>query len=104
MIADKPKLTNSAPSHAVLGTLNGLAQTLSAAGRAAGPFLVGGLYSITNNISPKGEAVSFSVFGIVAAIGCGLAFGIKGTGLEASGFDDSSSEDSDSDDDDVENR
>ncbi|TGO87638.1 hypothetical protein BPOR_0213g00090 [Botrytis porri] len=32
-------ITNSAPNHGVLGTLNGLAQTLSAAGRAAGPFL-----------------------------------------------------------------
>ncbi|KAI9747357.1 MAG: hypothetical protein M1815_004298, partial [Lichina confinis] len=32
-------ITNSAPNHNVLGTLNGLAQTLAAAGRATAPFV-----------------------------------------------------------------
>jgi len=55
-------ITNSAPSHAVLGTLNGLAQTLSAAGRAMGPLISGSLFSYSTGIEPKGEALAFGVF------------------------------------------
>ena len=57
------QITNSARNHSVLGTLNGLAQTLSAAGRAAGPFLSGGLFSLATHVRPKGEALAFGVFG-----------------------------------------
>jgi MFS family permease len=81
------QVTNSAPNHAVLGALNGLAQTLSAAGRAAGPFLSGGLFTIATKVQPKGEALAFGVFGGVAAIGFILSFGIKSPELEAAGWE-----------------
>ncbi|KAJ5302355.1 hypothetical protein PENANT_c008G08799 [Penicillium antarcticum] len=79
-------VTNSAPNHAVLGALNGLAQTLSAAGRAVGPFLSGGLFSLTAKIQPKGEALAFGVFGAVSFIGFIMSFGIRGRSLEADGW------------------
>ncbi|GFF77919.1 hypothetical protein IFM60648_05081 [Aspergillus lentulus] len=86
-------ITNSAPDHAVLGALNGLAQTLAAAGRAAGPFLSGGLFSLASRIQPKGELLAFGVFGAVSFVGFVLSFGIKGRSLEA--------QDWESDDDDI---
>lgn len=79
-------ITNSAPSHAVLGTLNGLAQTLSAAGRAVGPFISGALFSAATKVHPKGEALAFGVFGGISFIGFLMSFGIRGAGLEADGF------------------
>lgn len=85
-------VTNSAPNHAVLGALNGLAQTLSAAGRAVGPFLSGGLFSLTSKIQPKGEVLAFGVFGAVSFVGFIMSFGIRGRSLEAEGWN------SDSDD------
>ena len=89
------QITNSAPNHSVLGTLNGLAQTLSAAGRAAGPFLSGGLFSLATHVKPKGEALAFGVFGGIALIGFLISFGIRGSGLEAEGWheEDGSEED-----------
>ncbi|MCJ1311267.1 hypothetical protein MMC25_004938 [Agyrium rufum] len=81
-------ITNSAPTPSVLGTLNGIAQTLSAAGRAIGPFLSGGLFSLATRVQPKGEALAFGVFGGIAFIGFMLSFGIRGQGLEAEGWDD----------------
>lgn len=80
-------ITNSAPNHAVLGTLNGIAQTLSAAGRAIGPFVAGGLFSIATKIKPKGEAMAFGVFGGTAFLGFLLSFGIRSEGLEAEGWE-----------------
>ena len=70
----------------MLGALNGLAQTLSAAGRAAGPFLSGGLFSIATKVQPKGEALAFGVFGGIAFVGFILSFGIRSTDLEAEGW------------------
>ncbi|KAF8864597.1 MFS general substrate transporter [Acephala macrosclerotiorum] len=96
-------ITNSAPNHSVLGTLNGLAQTLSAAGRAAGPFLSGGLFSIATRVQPKGEALAWGVFGGIAFLGWIASFGIRGEGLESAEFDEetgSGEEDDDYDDDD----
>lgn len=95
------QLTNSASNHSILGTLNGLAQTLSAAGRAAGPFLAGGLFSLSTHVEPKGEAVAFSVFGGVAFVGFLLSLGIRGENLEAEGWDEEegSEEDEDEEDD-----
>ena len=75
----------------MLGTLNGLAQTLAAAGRAAGPFLSGGLFTLSTRIEPKGEVLAFGVFGGVAFVGFLLSFGIRSHHLEAEGW----SEDSD---------
>ncbi|RMZ83813.1 hypothetical protein DV738_g1022, partial [Chaetothyriales sp. CBS 135597] len=94
------QVTNSAPNHAVLGALNGLAQTLSAAGRAVGPFLSGGLFSIATKVQPKGEAMAFGVFGGIAFIGFLLSFGIRSCHLEAEGWksDDDVSDKSDDED------
>ncbi|EXJ72340.1 uncharacterized protein A1O5_04844 [Cladophialophora psammophila CBS 110553] len=92
-------ITNSAPNHSVLGTLNGLAQTLSAAGRAVGPFVSGGLFSLATRVRPKGEALAFGIFGGVAFIGFLLSFGIRSPNLEAEGWS-AGNEDSDDDDDD----
>ncbi|KAL6250078.1 hypothetical protein RBB50_002379 [Rhinocladiella similis] len=80
-------ITNSAPNHNVLGTLNGLAQTLSAAGRAVGPFVSGGLFSLATKVRPKGEALAFGLFGGVAFIGFLLSFGIRSADLEADGWE-----------------
>lgn len=71
----------------MLGTLNGLAQTLSAAGRAAGPFLSGGLFSIATKVKPKGEALAFGVFGGISFVGFLMSFGIRSEGLEAEGWE-----------------
>jgi hypothetical protein len=81
------QITNSAPNHNVLGTLNGLAQTLSAAGRAVGPFVSGGLFSLATKVRPKGEALAFGVFGGIAFIGFLLSFGIRSPNLEAEGWE-----------------
>ncbi|KAL3418805.1 major facilitator superfamily transporter [Phlyctema vagabunda] len=88
-------ITNSAPSPSVLGTINGLAQTLSAAGRAVGPFLSGGLFSISVGVRPKGEALVWGVFGGIAFLGFLASWGIRGENLECEGW---TSEDSDEDD------
>lgn len=94
-------ITNSAPNHHVLGALNGLAQTLSAAGRTVGPFLAGGLFTVATKVRPKGEALAFGVFGGVAFIGFLLSFGIRSSDLEAEGWEtdsDSVSDKSDEED------
>lgn len=92
-------ITNSAPSHAVLGTLNGLAQTLSAAGRAVGPFISGSLFSAATRVQPKGEAMAFGIFGGISFIGFLMSFGIRSAGLEADGFDESSNDEEEGDSD-----
>lgn len=80
--------------------MNGLAQTLSAAGRAAGPFLSGGLFTVATKVRPKGEALAFGVFGGIAFLGFLLSFGIKSSELEAEGWDSDSDSVSDKSDDD----
>ncbi|ESZ89563.1 hypothetical protein SBOR_10054 [Sclerotinia borealis F-4128] len=75
-------ITNSAPNHGVLGTLNGLAQTLSAAGRAAGPFLSGGLFTLGTRIK-NGEFLAWGVFGGIALVGFAFSWGIRGKDLES---------------------
>jgi hypothetical protein len=84
------QVTNSAPNHTVLGALNGLAQTISAAGRAAGPFLSGGLFSIATRIEPKGEALAWGVFGGIAFVGWLVSFGIRGEELESGDLEEES--------------
>ncbi|KAI9809092.1 MAG: hypothetical protein M1825_002381 [Sarcosagium campestre] len=96
-------ITNSAPNHSVLGTLNGLAQTLSAAGRAIGPFLSGGLFSVATHVRPKGEALAWGVFGGVAFVGFCMSFGIRGAELEADGWDEEEEVGDEDDDTDSEN-
>lgn len=76
-------ITNSAPSSASLGSLNGFAQTLSALGRSIGPFVSGGLFTLSTNIHPKGEALAWSLFGGLAICGWGASLFIKGADLES---------------------
>lgn len=81
-----------------MGTLNGLAQTLSAAGRAAGPFLSGGLFSLAMHVRPKGEVLAFGVFGGISFVGFLMSFGIRDQSLEAEGWDEEEGSDGDEDD------
>ncbi|KAI1463722.1 MFS general substrate transporter [Daldinia caldariorum] len=76
-------ITNSAPTHASLGRLNGIAQTLSAAGRSVGPFLSGGLFTLSTHVQPKGEALAWGVFAGIALAGWLGSFAIHGEGLES---------------------
>jgi len=66
---------------------------LSAAGRAAGPFVSGGLFSLATKVQPKGEALAFGVFGGVAFIGFLLSFGIRSPNLEAEGWNEEEDDD-----------
>ncbi|KAI5922359.1 major facilitator superfamily domain-containing protein [Camillea tinctor] len=83
-------ITNSAPSHATLGTLNGIAQTLSAAGRSVGPFLSGGLFTLSTHVEPKGELLAWGVFAGFALLGWVGSYAIHGAGLESTddGYED----------------
>jgi len=76
-------ITNSAPSHETLGTLNGIAQTLSAAGRSVGPFLSGGLFTLSTRVRPKGEALAWGLFAGVTLCGWFGSFVIRNKGLES---------------------
>lgn len=92
-------ITNSARSHAVLGALNGLAQTLSAGGRALGPFISGALFTAATHVRPKGEAMAFGIFGGISFIGFLMSWGIRGASLEAEGLDASTSDEEDAESD-----
>jgi len=70
-----------------LGTLNGAAQTLSAVGRAVGPFISGSLFSASTKLQSKGEVMVFGVFGGVAFLGFTASWWIRGEHLEAEGSD-----------------
>ena len=75
-------ITNSAPEPECLGALNGLAQTLSAAGRAIGPVIAGGLFSAAPKNGRSGGWIPFGVFGGVAVLGFVASWGIRGEELE----------------------
>jgi hypothetical protein len=77
------QINNSAPSHEVLGTLNGIAQTLSAAGRSVGPFLSGALFTLSARLKPKGEALAWGLFAGIALAGWVGTMFIRGRGLES---------------------
>lgn len=79
-------ITNSAPSHETLGTLNGIAQTLSAAGRSFGPFASGGLFTLSMRVQPKGELLAWGLFGGVALIGWVWTMFIRGGKLESDDY------------------
>ncbi|KAH8661961.1 major facilitator superfamily transporter [Xylariales sp. PMI_506] len=76
-------ITNSAPSHSSLGTLQGIAQTLSAAGRSFGPFVSGSVFSLSINVKPKGEALAWGLFGGIALAGWFGSYAVHGDGLES---------------------
>ncbi|KAH6648789.1 major facilitator superfamily domain-containing protein, partial [Truncatella angustata] len=76
-------ITNSAPSHASLGTLQGVAQTLSAAGRSFGPFVSGSLFSLSVHVQPKGEALAWGLFAGISLAGWLGSYAIHAEGLES---------------------
>ncbi|KAI1841384.1 hypothetical protein JX265_007469 [Neoarthrinium moseri] len=76
-------ITNSAPSHASLGTLQGVAQTLSAAGRSFGPFVSGSLFSLSIHVQPKGEALAWGLFAGISLMGWLGSYAIHAEGLES---------------------
>ncbi|KFY47206.1 hypothetical protein V495_02058 [Pseudogymnoascus sp. VKM F-4514 (FW-929)] len=80
-------ITNLSPSAGSLGALNGLAQTLSAAGRAVGPVLAGGLFSAASGKGRLGAIIPFGVFGGLAMLGCVASLGIRGERLEGQSVD-----------------
>ncbi|KAL2148258.1 hypothetical protein VTH82DRAFT_2406 [Thermothelomyces myriococcoides] len=88
-------ITNSAPSNETLGTLNGIAQTLSAAGRSVGPFLSGGLFTLSTRVRPKGEALAWGLFAGVALVGWLGSLVIRNKGLESADWEDDEDDSSD---------
>lgn len=60
-----------------------MAQTLSALGRSIGPFVSGGLFTLSTNIHPKGEALAWSLFGGLALLGWVGSLFIRADGLES---------------------
>ncbi|CAN8100744.1 unnamed protein product [Discula destructiva] len=91
-------ITNSAPSHETLGALNGLAQSLSAAGRSFGPFASGALFTLSTRIQPKGEVLAWGLFGGVALVGWVWSLTINGSSLESDDFEGDDHESVDGDD------
>lgn len=73
-----------------------MAQTLSALGRSIGPFVSGGLFTLSTGVRPKGEALAWSVFGGLALIGAVGALFIRGDGLESEDWDSDEEEDEES--------
>ncbi|RPA80401.1 MFS general substrate transporter [Ascobolus immersus RN42] len=70
-------VTNSAPNHESLGTLNGLAQTLGALGRAIGPITAGSMWSLIEGADNGGkEWLIWGGLGCVSALGGVLALGL----------------------------
>ncbi|KAI5809781.1 MFS transporter-like protein [Peziza echinospora] len=92
--------TNASPDNKVLGRINGLAQTLSAAGRAVGPFLSGGLWSLASGVGGHGVPgggrkvawLAWGVFGAVTVVGVFLAAGIRGEEVESEGVSEAGEE------------
>ncbi|KAL2753996.1 hypothetical protein ACRALDRAFT_1062967 [Sodiomyces alcalophilus JCM 7366] len=97
-------ITNCAPNNGTLGTLNGMAQTLSAAGRSVGPFLSGALFTLSMDVQPKGEALAWGIFGGVAFLGWVGSLLIKNRGLESDDWVGNGDDDEDHDSVDEENR
>ena len=82
------QITNSSPSHEVLGTLNGVAQTLSAAGRSIGPLTAGGLFTLAARVQPRGELLAWGFFSGIAVIGWVSTLSIRGRDQESGGWED----------------
>lgn len=74
-------ITNAAPKPSTLGTLNGLAQTLSAGGRAVGPLASGGLFTVGTGLK-NGEFLAWFVFGGIALVGLVCSVTLRGGNLE----------------------
>ena len=64
-----------------------------------GPFISGGLFSISTTIQPKGEALAWGVFGGIAFVGFLASFGIRADSLESEERDEEgTTEDADDED------
>ena len=74
-------ITNASPKASTLGMLNGIAQTLSAGGRAVGPLVSGGLFTASDGVR-NGEFIAWWVFGGVACVGAACACVLHGRNLE----------------------
>lgn len=85
-------LTNSASSLKVLGTLNGIATSASAIGRAAGPAIGGGVF--TMGVKHGYIIAPFWILGAIALLAAIPTFFL----IEGKGFGDDGEPDSDSDD------
>ncbi|KAK8240859.1 major facilitator superfamily domain-containing protein [Phyllosticta capitalensis] len=92
-------LTNSASSLRVLGTLNGIATSVSAVGRAAGPAIGGALFTV--GVKHGYAILPFWVLAAISLIGAVPAFFLvegKGFGADSSSSSPSSSDIEDNDD------
>lgn len=87
-------LTNSATSLKVLGTLNGVATSVSAVGRAAGPALMGATF--TAGVDVGYVIISWWTLAVVALIGAVPVWSL----VEMEGFGGSQGDDEDEEDDD----
>lgn len=87
-------LTNSASTLSVLGTLNGVATSISAIGRAAGPALAGATF--TAGVDIGFVVISWWTLALVAVIGAVPVWAL----VEMEGFAGSSNDDEDDDEDD----
>jgi hypothetical protein len=52
-------------------------------GRSIGPFVSGGLFTLSTGLQPKGEALAWSLFGGLALLGAVGSLFIRGEGLES---------------------
>ena len=66
-----------------------------------GPFLSGGLFSISTRVKPKGEALAWGVFGGIALLGCLASFGIRGESLESGEWEEEDAHQAEDEDDDT---
>lgn len=71
----------------MLGRLNGLAQTLSAAGRSVSPLVAGSLFSLSSRMPFKGELLPFTALAGVSIFGLVLSCGIRDPRLEGQDWD-----------------
>jgi hypothetical protein len=67
-----------------------------------GPFISGGLFSISTTIQPKGEALAWGVFGGIAFVGFLASFGIRADSLESEEWDEEEGTTEDADEEDEE--
>jgi len=81
-------ITNSCPSPNHLGAINGVANTLASGGRAIGPFLSGGLFSLASKVD-NGEVLAWGTFGIISFVGTAMSIPITAVG-ETTSIDDRS--------------
>lgn len=82
--------------------MQGIAQTLSAAGRSFGPFVSGSLFSLSIHVQPKGEALAWGLFAGISLAGWLGSYAIHAEGLEST--DDGYEEEDDDHSDDEEAR